>query len=496
MGDAVYALPSLRLDVEMSPQKAIPVVKVAFSDKGKRKRVRADPTVLKPIIQELVGRDARSLVEDPVLTTEPTRMLAKEQSLNLLLRVRTHYRSVAGSRRQMTLTERSKETLQAEHLKQSAEDLRILPKRKAIVSNSQESGKGGKKTTGKKTVTTVSNGSGGAGAGAGALPLVHRMQWMVVPEFLSEELWDRHQYSFSDIRKTLDAFPARVLWQLVISYNRSATNASSRICSDNDLRMTFGGKSTAIQKLLNVLKELHPDWSKRPAVTWNMFKLDDPNGDGEFYEVSDRHVPGLPVHRINRTTFDHLLGNLVFWPSANIMSRSNNNANLTSSQSIDKHLADSYYVLTGANAENHTESTNNETSGKLQISVTTKIAKSIFAWRNIHVVPLEINKSQDLLLVGRVVPWSVYVAAHGLPESLKSCPNFILAPDGYYALLDESFYFYAAKNIFQSNNTLATATSTTTPSTNNAGIFKVPLPKKPSLKRAKPSPTPSLFVPE
>ena len=270
----------------------------------------------------MLGRDQRAIVEDPVLLAKDSR--PGSGPLNLLLRVRTNYRSVAGSRRQILSTERQSVPLVCKHLQSAAETLGELPPRTKPIKDKSK----------------------GALAG-GSLPAVKRQQWMVVPEFLSEELWERHRYSLTDIRKTLDAFPPRILWQLVISYNRSATNASSKICSDHDLKMTFGGKSTAIQKLLLALKELHPDWGDRPSVTWSMHKLDDPNGDGQFYDVSERHIPGLPVHRIKRTTFMTLLNNLVFWPSANIMNRSAANAALTSAQSIDKTVADNYYILTG-----------------------------------------------------------------------------------------------------------------------------------------------------
>jgi len=70
---------------------------------------------------------------------------------------------------------------------------------------------------------------GGSAHPGGGVPLVQRVQWMAVPEFLTEELWERHGYSLSDVRKTVDAFPARVIWQLVRSYNYPATNASSRV---------------------------------------------------------------------------------------------------------------------------------------------------------------------------------------------------------------------------------------------------------------------------
>jgi hypothetical protein len=231
---------------------------------------------------------------------------------------------------------------------------------------------------------------------------------MTVPEFLSEDLWGRHGYSLSDIRKTLDAFPPRVIWQLVRSYNCAATNAASRIYCETDALPTYGSKSTAVQKLLTILKERHPDWSKRQSITWNMSKMDDPNGDGRFYEAYDRHAPGLPVHRVHAPAFELLVANLAQPPS--------------SSSSAD-------------------------VVGVSQFHTT---ARKIFAWRDILIVPLELNARADMLLLGRAIPWRNYVQFFGLPRSLRSCPNVVIAPDGYYALMNEQFYFYCPDSLVTS----------------------------------------------
>ena len=478
----------------------------------KRKRTRPTAKEMSTSTKPVAGRDGRAMVEDPVLTTVASRADVSSTPLNLCLRVKTMYKSVAGSRRQVVETERGHVPLSCEHLLSWAQSFRQLPSRKTVLSSSSapaaasasaagnstnhevEKKKGKKKSTATTATTTAATATeavhgGGVTTLGGSYPVVHREQWMVVPEFLSEELWERHQYSMTDIRKTLDAFPPRVLWQLVISYNKSATNASSRICSDSDLRMTFGGKSTAISKLLIILKKLHPEWVDRPSVTWNMHKSDDPNGDHQVYDLAERHVPGLPVHRVKRETFEQLLTNLVYWPAANIMNRSLQNSNITSAPTIDSALADSYFITSAfAASAASANAAPSSTVGKMQISVTTKIAKAIFSWRGIKVVPLEINEANDLLLVARVVPWNIYVATHGLPESLRTCPNFILAPDGYFALLDECFYFYATKDpLLSAAAAAAAAVPLLHPKRMDSGGFAIPAPKAPKNKRSKPS---------
>jgi hypothetical protein len=256
--------------------------------------------------------------------------------------------------------------------------------------------------------------AGGLVVPTASCPAVYRMQWMVLPEFLTEALWERHGYSIQDVRRTLDAFSPRILWQLAISYNRSATNASSRICSDRDLRLTFDGKSTVILKLAQLLKELHPTWESRPSVTWQMIKSDDPNGDGRSYDVNERHLPGLPVHRVVRPAFELLAQHLPRDP------------------------------LDPAGRSAGREPTPRDGAQESDAAAGMGVApRSVFSWRGISLIPMDLNPGRDLILVTRVVPWHAYVRALGLPTSLRGCPRSVRASDGHYALLEESFYFYS-----------------------------------------------------
>jgi hypothetical protein len=103
-----------------------------------------------------------------------------------------------------------------------------------------------------------------------------------------------------------------------------------------------------------------------------------------------------------------------------------------------------------------------------------------------------------MLLVGRVIPWRSYVHAFGLPRSLRSCPNVVVAADGYYALMNEQFYFYCPDSLVASSlakdaaaaaapTTAITSTATATTTTMNtggatAGIADRP-PKRPHTAR-------------
>lgn len=359
-----------------------------------------------------VGRMGRPAVEDPVATSPVIRQAHKPR-LDLILRVRTTYRCAIGTRRHALMVERRAEQVDAAQSLRRAEAVRqglvepLSPKTVAVILAAQR----------------TSNNANGA-HGAHGLPLVRRTQWMIVPEFLSEDLWERHGYSLSDIRKTLDAFPTRVVWQLARSYNCPATNAAARIYCETDLLPTFGSKPTAVGKLLAILRDRHPEWAGRQSITWNMSKVDDPNGDGLVYEAYDRHVPGLPVHRVRSAAFESLVANIALAPT-------------TLAAGIDP-------VSSSSSSSSSTSSFLGGGGGATQFH---KTARTIFAWRGILAVPIELNAAANMLLMGRVIPWQSYVQFFGLPRALRSCPNVVVAADGYYALMNEQFYFYCPDSL-------------------------------------------------
>lgn len=171
------------------------------------------------------------------------------------------------------------------------------------------------------------------------------------PEWMQEELWERHDYSIQDIRKTLDAFPDRLIWQLLIHFALPSTNAATIVHSDFDTAFTCGTKSTAILKLIQAIKDRHAAWDLRPSVTWDMSKAQDPNGDGKLYDVNKRHHPCLPVHRLSRLDYD---------------------------------------------------------------KIKSALALDVMVWRGIYVSMLEENADETLLTIARVIPKDEYIAIYGM----------------------------------------------------------------------------------
>lgn len=87
---------------------------------------------------------------------------------------------------------------------------------------------------------------------------------LVLPEFLNETLWQRHQFSLDDIRATLNHSPTMCIWQLCLYHNIPLLQSASKISSTTAL--IRGGKRNAIMYLMAVYSRKYPEWKQRPSV--------------------------------------------------------------------------------------------------------------------------------------------------------------------------------------------------------------------------------------
>jgi len=121
-------------------------------------------------------------------------------------------------------------------------------------------------------------------------------QFTRLPELLNENLWQRHGYSISDIRKTLNAFDERTLWKLILTYSNPATNSSTKIEHDEDFDLKCDGRTSALSKFIKILKDRNKEWDKRPSVT-------NYGNDKKLTSVINVHIPSLPVHTLSENAF-------------------------------------------------------------------------------------------------------------------------------------------------------------------------------------------------
>jgi len=214
--------------------------------------------------------------------------------------------------------------------------------------------------------------------------LITKRYWVVLPEYLLPEFWERHQYSINDIHCTLDGMPEGLIWQLLIAYHLSPTNAATTVCSDSELQLVCGGKSAAITKLIKYFSDHHQDWKKRIDVTWNMSKKNDPNGDGRAYDIHKRHVPNLPVHRLSSSN---------------------------------------YHALTTKRNQLH-------------------------QWRGISVIVVDENEDANMIRVKRVLPEREYKQKFcgSSIKSIRDQPTVIVVDDQPFVLMEESFFFYCNRS--------------------------------------------------
>lgn len=87
---------------------------------------------------------------------------------------------------------------------------------------------------------------------------------LVLPEFLNEQLWQRHQYSLDDIKATLEHSPTTCLWQMCLYHNIPLLQSASKISSTTSL--IRGGRRNGITYLMNVYRHKYADWKQRPSV--------------------------------------------------------------------------------------------------------------------------------------------------------------------------------------------------------------------------------------
>lgn len=96
----------------------------------------------------------------------------------------------------------------------------------------------------------------------------------ILPAFLSPVVWARHNFSVSDIKTTLAAFPTGQLWQLLAS--EQVALGKSQSCS------------SMREKLVAHVEHMFPP-------------------DGSVLRKTRRlHHPILPCHRVDRTIWRHL----------------------------------------------------------------------------------------------------------------------------------------------------------------------------------------------
>lgn len=64
---------------------------------------------------------------------------------------------------------------------------------------------------------------------------------------------------------------------------------------------------------------------------------------------------------------------------------------------------------------------------------------------HIACVPLRYVLQRELMQVSRVLPFSLYIQLYGEPSNLLNCPRLVYVQNECFALLDETFYVFAAQ---------------------------------------------------
>lgn len=241
--------------------------------------------------------------------------------------------------------------------------------------------------------------------------IIYRHAWMHLPEFLSDDLWKRHNYSMNDVKKTLEFLPDRMVWQFLILQNLSIVDAASSVTSDTYQTIQCNAKTNAITKIMTHLSKRWSDWKDRTDVTWDitwLSKLDrqKSNGINEAQEpILHEHFPILPTHQLSYNDYSD----------------------------IAKH-------------DNNTK---------------------IWQWRGIDIIIRERYESNHLLLMTRVMLKSLYLKEYPDSDKYISSAAFHLKPlmiNGLeFILMDEAFYLFAHPPPSSSSSSSSTTVSNKRP---------------------------------
>ena len=102
-----------------------------------------------------------------------------------------------------------------------------------------------------------------------------------LPMFLTEQVWERCEYSIDDIKTTLEYFSALLLWQCALVYDITPSNSAIKLGFSTPESMIYGSKAIVIRK---IYKKLCSKFIKKDSV------LD---------KTCIDHIPPIPVHRLS-----------------------------------------------------------------------------------------------------------------------------------------------------------------------------------------------------
>jgi hypothetical protein len=256
---------------------------------------------------------------------------------------------------------------------------------------------------------------------------VERTVSVYLPEALAVAYWTRHEFSSSDVQRTVEGFSPQLLWRATMYYHgpeiprTPITKIVARACSDLDFGIAFetASKTNAISQLMKCLAYQIQDWktwTARTSVTWNMTKDGEPNGDGRKYSPLEALVPVVPVHRIS----SERLFDMVRCELGHLRSASDNAAAAASRKRLVHPVPES----------------------ALQ---TARFAPCVYSWRGIWFVVMETWPSVESVRVVRVVPWDEFCGRvkNASKQVLAGMYTFVDSAWGPLVCLSETIIFHA-----------------------------------------------------
>jgi len=234
-----------------------------------------------------------------------------------------------------------------------------------------------------------------------------------LPLTLTREYWQRHKLSLDDISWILECTAPVYVWQCAMLFNISIANAAVKDCSATSEYINYGGKATAIQKLLKLLAKEYPEADNSTSV----FYLPTPRGNISSMELEHTYFP-IPFHTVDEHGFKtfqheyhlawkHGVENRQQWFSQPIL-----------------HYTRVWKWCT-ANTTNSNTNSND----------------------CIYVVPLRLVESTPpCIFMGRVVPYTWYSKWYPCAPCISDMPDIVMIQDEIWCVKEDVFYVYVGND--------------------------------------------------
>jgi hypothetical protein len=260
--------------------------------------------------------------------------------------------------------------------------------------------------------------------------MVWKCHEIVLPEFMSLDLWDRHKYTICDIRHTLQGFSNRQIWLLIMAYNYPILHAKIQESANHAFIIEHFISKFVEQfpRFKNRMESVTRDFTFKKAASGALNNTNNNNNNSEKdkdvkTQTQSQSLPQVPLPQV---------------PSRHVKIQQHKKEKEKKKNSeLDKNKK---YCLPLHSVDSATFQTMKQSVISPSFVHSSKSSPPLFNHQGIWIVVLEVF--EDVISVGRVIPRVKYEAIYGKPINLRSMPYSFTHPQtGQPWVLCKEFFF-------------------------------------------------------